>query len=127
MTYYHSLYTLRSRSLCRIPLVYIIPLPPVSESKCYCGLANRDNKGNGIFRGNTTKKNEYPWMVLVSFSTKYLGPGSCGGSLITINSMWVLTAGHCLKDLSNTWELIAKSNVTVHIGIHDRTFSVEHF
>ena len=110
-------------SSCRIPLVYIIPLPPVSEFKCYCGLANRDNKRNRIFRGNTTMKNEYPWMVMVSFSTKYLGPGSCGGSLI--NSMWVLTAGHCLEDPSNNWELIDKSNVTVHLGIHDKKIPVE--
>merc|ERR1719369_657721 len=60
-----------------------------SQSKCYCGLANRGNEGNRIFRGNTTKKNEYPRMVRVK-SDSY-----CGGSLIS--NKWVLTAGHCAE------------------------------
>ena len=56
---------------------------------------------NRIFGGNTTKKNEYPWMVFI--------PGQyCGGSLI--NSRWVLTAAHCCK----------RGCKTVYLGDHDR-------
>ena len=81
----------------------------VSESKCYCGLANRDNKGNRIFKGKTTMKNEYPWMVLVQLYSIF----NCGGSLI--NSQWVLTAAHCLEDE----EKVDAINMNVTLGAHD--------
>ena len=74
----------------------------VLESKCYCGLANRGNTNNRIYKGNTTKKNEYPWMVRVYTQDHR----SCGGSLI--NSRWVLTAAHCVTE-----------NMKVYLGDHD--------
>ena len=56
---------------------------------CYCG--------QRIHGGQSTKKNEYPWMVRVSTfivrNDKVTPTGECGGSLI--NSRWVLTGGAC--------------------------------
>ena len=87
----------------------------VSESKCYCGLANRDNKGNRIFKGKTTMKNEYPWMVRLQSKVKSRNDSlKCGGSLI--NSHWVLTAAHCLEYEEEKVDAI---NMTVTFGAHD--------
>merc|ERR1719369_1267006 len=69
-----------------------LPKDQKEESRCFCGLANRSNGGNRIFRGNTTNKNEYPWMARLMFNNTFI----CGGSLI--NSKWVLTAAHCVED-----------------------------
>ena len=56
---------------------------------CYCG--------QRIHGGQSTKKNEYPWMVRVSTffvrDNKVTPTRECGGSLI--NSRWVLTGGAC--------------------------------
>ena len=95
------------RTLFSLPVLCSLCL--VSESKCYCGLANRDNKGNRIFKGKTTMKNEYPWMVRVQSKA-----GNCGGSLI--NSQWVLTAAHCLEDGEEKLDAI---NMNVTLGAHD--------
>jgi len=88
-----------------------LPKDQKEESRCFCGLANRSNGGNRIFRGNTTNKNEYPWMVRLMFDNTII----CGGSFI--NSKWVLTAAHCVEDFS----IIQVDDLTVVLGDHDAT------
>ena len=74
---------------------------PAPKPKCYCGLANRVKKLNRVFSGTdyiyngiTTKRNEFPWMARIHFRDRQ---GGCGGSLI--NSRWILSAGHCVKEV----------------------------
>lgn len=53
--------------------------------------------------GNRTDLFEYPWMVLLQYSTKNGLQFQCGGSLISEN--YVLTAAHCISGLSATTKL----------------------
>ncbi|CAF2519552.1 unnamed protein product [Rotaria sp. Silwood2] len=58
-----------------------------------------------IVGGETAQAHSWPWIVSLrqTFSGHF-----CGGSLI--NDGWVLTAAHCLSDVSPT----------IHIGVHDK-------
>lgn len=53
-----------------------------------CGLTNKYNR---IVGGQETQVNEYPWMTLLKYGTKFY----CGAALI--NDRYVLTAAHCVQ------------------------------
>uniref|UniRef100_A0A1I8MM78 Peptidase S1 domain-containing protein n=1 Tax=Musca domestica TaxID=7370 RepID=A0A1I8MM78_MUSDO len=76
----------------------VLPKP----GECGTMLSNR------ILGGNTTEIDEFPWMALIQYKTAPDAFGFyCGGSLI--NSHYVLTAAHCIKNLNipSHWELYA--------------------
>ena len=98
----------------------MISIGPAPESKCYCGLANRGNRQNRIYGGNTTEKNEYPWMVRIHYRDRE-GDG-CGASLI--NSRWILTADHCVTEKKGTY-VYPPENVYAILGDHDITDPAE--
>ncbi|XP_022114875.2 CLIP domain-containing serine protease 2 [Pieris rapae] len=52
--------------------------------------------GNRIFGGRKAKLYEFPWMVLISYTTREGPQFQCGGTII--NSKYVLTAAHCVVD-----------------------------
>ncbi|EDW81572.2 uncharacterized protein Dwil_GK10951 [Drosophila willistoni] len=63
-----------------------------------------DNFGDRIVGGVTTRKREFPWLVLI----EYTKPGNvighnCGGSLI--NNRYVITAAHCVNAIPRDWRL----------------------
>lgn len=53
-----------------------------------CGERNDDGR---IVGGKPTGRNEYPWLVKLSYFNRFY----CGGMLI--NDRYVLTAAHCVK------------------------------
>lgn len=63
-----------------------------------------------IVGGEDADSGEYAYQVLV-----YAGPFMCGGSLI--DAQWVLTAAHCLFDLSDN--AIPVSEISVVLGEHN--------
>ena len=49
-----------------------------------------------IFKGQTARKDRYPWQIILLFSTKKMNV-DCGGTLISTKH--ILTAAHCLFDV----------------------------
>lgn len=49
-----------------------------------------------IFKGQTARKDRYPWQIILLFSTKKMNI-DCGGTLISTKH--ILTAAHCLFDV----------------------------
>ncbi|XP_045473663.1 venom protease-like [Harmonia axyridis] len=77
---------------------------PTSLCNCTCGERNDDGR---IVGGKPTGRNEYPWLVELSYFNRFY----CGGMLI--NDRYVLTAAHCVKGFM--WFMIK-----VSFGKHDR-------
>merc|ERR1711872_160630 len=76
---------------------------PPPANTCKCGKANTVQR---IVGGTETKKNEYPWQVLLKKDGRF----SCGGSLISNQA--VLTAAHCLTTST-------ARRYKVQLGVHD--------
>lgn len=55
--------------------------------------------GNRIINGNRTALFEFPWMALLSYQTPTGVDFRCGGTII--NDRYILTAAHCITNLSN--------------------------
>ncbi|XP_069702853.1 trypsin-1-like [Periplaneta americana] len=84
------------------------PVPePIDPSKCQpckCGIVNKRVR---IIGGQETQVNQYPWMAQLLYNNRFY----CGASLI--NSMYVLTASHCVKGFN-------KNRITVRLLDHKR-------
>uniref|UniRef100_A0A1B6E201 Peptidase S1 domain-containing protein n=1 Tax=Clastoptera arizonana TaxID=38151 RepID=A0A1B6E201_9HEMI len=80
------------------------PIDPASCEPCTCGLANKKRR---IVGGHVTYVNQYPWMALLLYNSKFY----CGATLI--NSKYLLTAAHCINGFR-------KTKITVRIFEHDR-------
>ncbi|CAL4158803.1 unnamed protein product, partial [Meganyctiphanes norvegica] len=68
-------------------------------------------QGSRIVGGTETMLHEWPWQVALRYRSS-TGQQFCGGSLISPS--WVLTAAHCVQDLTT-------SQIVVSIGDHDKT------
>ncbi|XP_041969958.1 CLIP domain-containing serine protease 14D-like [Aricia agestis] len=55
-----------------------------------------DIDGRRIVGGATANLYEYPWMALISYKTRLGLQFQCGGSII--NSRYILTAAHCVRN-----------------------------
>jgi len=94
----------RTNGSVRLPgFACLITVPPVEPC---CGVANRDTR---IVGGVETEVSEYPWMARLLVSVGNL-TFLCGGSVI--NTRYVLTAGHCMRDVENA------SGIQVLLGDH---------
>ncbi|XP_013170759.1 PREDICTED: venom protease-like [Papilio xuthus] len=71
-------------------------------------------EGSQIVGGEAAKLYEFPWIVLISYETRIGKQFLCGGSLI--NSLYVMTAAHCVRD---------KKIAGVRIGDHDYSSKVD--
>ncbi|CAF0707715.1 unnamed protein product [Brachionus calyciflorus] len=70
----------------------------------YCGIKSENDKK--IVGGEEANRGEWPWQIAIYFRNRFI----CGGSLI--NSMWILTAAHCVyKQNSNSYAIVT--------GLHD--------
>ncbi|XP_055371672.1 transmembrane protease serine 3-like [Condylostylus longicornis] len=92
--------------------------------KCKCGVRTLKK----IVDGNVTAKNEYPWIVLLTFNQQFF----CAGSLI--NDLYVVTAAHCTstfqmdqitvniqdikKDNEKDFEVITRKVARVYRPLH---------
>lgn len=78
--------------------------------------AAESNIETRIVGGTQSSPSEWQWMVALSISP-YTAPedAGCGGSLIA--DRWVLTAAHCVHDLSNN--IIDPSDVTAYVSAYD--------
>jgi len=78
-----------------------------SAPGCKCGIRNEERRlakdaredDNRVVGGETTGVNEYPWMALIVKQVSSTEMGMCGGALI--NSLWVVTALHCVVSLTH--------------------------
>ncbi|GLV32010.1 tracheal-prostasin [Carabus blaptoides fortunei] len=82
-----------------------IPQPPKNCSACACGIANKHRR---IVGGQETEKNEFTWVVLLRYGSKFY----CGASLI--NDKYLLTAAHCVKGFE-------RDRISALFLEHDRT------
>ncbi|XP_014467236.1 PREDICTED: trypsin-1-like [Dinoponera quadriceps] len=85
------------------------PVDPATCPKCTCGLVNKQNR---IVGGVETQVNHYPWMALML----YRGQFYCGASVI--NSIYLLTAAHCVNRFN-------PSHMVIRLLEHDRNSTTE--
>ncbi|PSN57576.1 hypothetical protein C0J52_00497 [Blattella germanica] len=85
------------------------PIDPSKCQPCQCGITNKHHR---IIGGQETEVNQYPWMAQLIYSGRFY----CGASLI--NSMYLLTASHCVKGFN-------KNKITVRLLDHARDTSFE--
>lgn len=74
-----------------------------------CGIINKKNR---IVGGHETEVNQYPWMAMLMYGTKFY----CGATLI--NDRYVLTAAHCVHGFD-------KTRISVRLLEHDRNIASE--
>ena len=104
-----------------------LPAPPVEtrvRSQLHmtqtgeCG--KRSVQASRIISGSNAARGSWPWQILLKKDTRSL----CGGAII--NSHWILTAAHCVKDVNGpTYTVIAGEHDTrIHEG-SEATYTVD--
>ncbi|XP_053394733.1 serine-rich adhesin for platelets-like isoform X2 [Mercenaria mercenaria] len=66
-----------------------------------CGRKGERHRKKRIIGGSLSSKGEWPWSVAIRSGNSAI----CGGSVI--DSMWILTAGHCVKDLVDNPQILS--------------------
>ena len=61
--------------------------------------------------------NDYPWMAMLRLKTYSAGGFFCGGTLV--NSLWVVTAAHCI------FSSVTTSSLEIRLGEHHRNVVTE--
>jgi len=88
--------------------------PVISNGTCRCGI----KKTQRIVGGNEAEVNEYPWIAIFGDSTGD-NLGGCSSTLIGNN--WAVTAAHCFFNPDTNQQDKFKDDLTVVLGVHDRT------
>jgi len=91
--------------------------PGTSNGTCRCGI----KKTQRIVGGNEAEVNEYPWIAIFGDSTGD-NLGGCSSTLIGKN--WAVTAAHCFFNQDTNQQEKFKDDLTVVLGVHDRTIVV---
>merc|ERR1712172_111986 len=91
--------------------------PVTSNGTCRCGI----KKSQRIVGGNEAEVNEYPWIAIFGDSTGD-NLGGCSSTLIGKN--WAVTAAHCFFNQDTNQQEKFKDDLTVVLGVHDRTIVV---
>jgi len=91
--------------------------PGGSNGTCRCGI----KKTQRIVGGSEAEVNEYPWIAIFGDSNGD-NLGGCSSTLIGNN--WALTAAHCFFNPDTNQQDKFKDDLTVVLGIHDRTIVV---
>jgi len=107
-----------------------------SAPGCKCGIRNEERRlakdaredDNRVVGGEATGVNEYPWMALIVKQVSSTEMGMCGGALI--NSLWVVTALHCVVTTMNVTSVeeldpVSPESFLVILGDHDLTVNTE--
>lgn len=100
-TYKDTLYLEQSRcGLLTGPRPFPLICCPFLLNPETCGTPQLSNR---IFGGIPTKLEEHPWAALIVYDTGKRIVPKCGGSLL--NSRYVLTAAHCIKNIPDKWKI----------------------
>jgi secreted trypsin-like serine protease len=91
--------------------------PGTSNGTCRCG----KKKTQRIVGGSEAEVNEYPWIAIFGDSNGD-NLGGCSSTLIGNN--WALTAAHCFFNPDSNQQDKFKDDLTVVLGVHDRTIVV---
>ena len=88
-----------------------------------CGQRYTPPKNNRILNGQQTDINEYPWQAALIANGD--NRPFCGGSLV--NDRYVLTAAHCLEDVSKfpLTVILGEHNIVTSTESDEQTFSIE--
>jgi secreted trypsin-like serine protease len=76
---------------------------------------NADNGMNNpqieskIINGRQSESSAWPWMAYIVFTNNDGSKSMCGGTLVA--SQWVLTAAHCVDDMSSAFVLLDENNL----------------
>lgn len=62
-----------------------------------------------IITGKQSKSDAWPWMAYIIFTNKTKNDSMCGGTLVA--PQWVLTAAHCVEDMSSARVLLDKNDL----------------
>jgi len=91
--------------------------PATSNGTCRCGI----KKTQRIVGGSEAEVNEYPWIAIFGDSNGD-NLGGCSSTLIGNN--WAVTAAHCFFNQDTNQQEKFKDDLTVVLGVHDRTIVV---
>ncbi|XP_074604059.1 transmembrane protease serine 9-like [Brevipalpus obovatus] len=85
-----------------------------AEQECSCGLMKLNSR---VFHGRLSSRDRYPWLVYLEFEAEDGSVSTCGGSFI--DNRTILTATHCVVELSNNHKPIRPENARVFLHTFD--------